>query len=70
METDDLTGRIIGCAIEVHRQLGRGLWSPRQESALAVELEFARFHLERQVSGRIQYLQTAGSITGWRSSLL
>ena len=25
METDDLTGRIIGCAIEVHRQLGRGL---------------------------------------------
>jgi len=41
-----------------------------QESALALEVEFARFQLERQVSVRIQYLQNAGSITGWRSSLL
>jgi GxxExxY protein len=55
METDDLTGRIIGCAIEVHRQLGPGLLESVYESALAVELEFAKIAFSRQVSVPIQY---------------
>src|SRR5260370_41577568 len=55
MQTDDLTGRIIGCAIEVHRQLGPGLLESIYESALAVELEFAEIHFARQVLVPIQY---------------
>jgi GxxExxY protein len=55
MEKDDLTGRIIGCAIEVHRQLGPGLLESIYESTLAAELEFAKINFERQVSVPIQY---------------
>jgi GxxExxY protein len=55
MEGDDLTGRIIGCAIEVHRQLGPGLLESIYESALAVELEFAKISVSRQVPVPIQY---------------
>src|SRR5207302_11377915 len=36
---DDLTGRIIGRAMEVHRHLGPGLLESIYESALAVEFE-------------------------------
>jgi GxxExxY protein len=55
MDGDDLTGRIIGCAIEVHRQLGPGLLESIYESALVVELEFAGMAFKRQVSFPIQY---------------
>jgi GxxExxY protein len=55
MDGDDLTGRIIGCAIEVHRQLGPGLLESIYESALAVELKFAGIAFKRQVSFPIQY---------------
>jgi GxxExxY protein len=55
METDDLTGRIIGCAIEVHRQLGPGLLESIYESALAVELEFAKIDFARQVAVSMVY---------------
>jgi|SRR5438445_3724088 len=55
METDDLTGRIIGCAIEVHRQLGPGLLESIYESVLAVELEFAGIDFARQVAVSIVY---------------
>ena len=55
MQTDDLTGRIIGCAIEVHRHLGPGLLESIYESALAVELEFAEIHFARQVAVPIVY---------------
>ena len=36
-ENDPLTERIIGCAIEVHRELGPGLLESIYEAALAVE---------------------------------
>jgi GxxExxY protein len=55
METDDLTRKIIGCAIEVHRQLGPGLLESIYESALAVELEFGKIHFARQVGVPIAY---------------
>ncbi|MFQ6333634.1 GxxExxY protein [Methylophilus sp. 3sh_L] len=35
---DDLTGQIIGAAIEVHRELGVGLLESVYESALCYEL--------------------------------
>jgi hypothetical protein len=28
LELEELTGKIIGCAIEVHRELGPAFWSP------------------------------------------
>lgn len=52
---DDLTGRIIGCAIEVHRSLGPGLLESVYESALAVELEMRGVHYQRQVEIPIKY---------------
>lgn len=55
MEKEDLTGQIIGCAIEVHRQLGPGLLESIYEAALAVELEFQGIPFDRQVPVPIQY---------------
>ncbi len=38
MEFDDLSDRVIGCAIEVHRKLGPGLLESTYEQCLAHEL--------------------------------
>ena len=45
---EDLTGRIIGCAIAVHRELGPGFLESVYEQAMAVELRRAGLHFERQ----------------------
>src|SRR5438874_10891992 len=50
-----LTERIIGCAIEVHRQLGPGLLEGTYELALCVELSDAGLKHERQVAVPIVY---------------
>ena len=55
MGMDKLTERIIGCAIEVHRQLGPGLLESIYESALCVELEFEKIQFQRQVALPIEY---------------
>lgn len=38
MENDPLTGKVIGCAIEVHRTLGPGLLESTYQQCLAHEL--------------------------------
>ena len=38
MEFDDLSKRLIGCAIEVHKALGPGLLESAYEQCLAHEL--------------------------------
>jgi len=43
-----LTERIIGCAIEVHRQLGPGLLEQTYEAALCIELQNAGMKFVRQ----------------------
>lgn len=43
-----LTERIIGCAIEVHRQLGPGLLEGTYEAALCIELTAAGLKFVRQ----------------------
>ena len=50
-ELDPLTGRIIGCAIEVHRFLGPGLLESIYRKALAVELKHRglAFNRERKI---------------------
>ncbi len=39
MEKDPLTGKVIGCAIEVHRTLGSGLLESVYQQALVYELQ-------------------------------
>jgi GxxExxY protein len=55
METNKLTEKIIGCAIEVHRHLGPGLLESTYESALCVELEIAGLRYQRQVCVPVVY---------------
>ena len=43
-----LTERIIGCAIEVHRQFGPGLLEGTYEAALSIELQIAGLNFVRQ----------------------
>jgi len=54
-ERDPLTEKIIGCAIEVHRQLGPGLLEATYESALAVEFELNHLEFQRQMVFPISY---------------
>ena len=41
MEFDTLSNQVIGCAIEVHRELGPGLLESTYEQCLAHELELS-----------------------------
>lgn len=50
-----LTERIIGLAIEVHRNTGRGLLESVYERCLCFELERARLPFERQVGIEVTY---------------
>ncbi len=48
MKIDELTEKIIGCAIEVHKILGPGLLESAYEECLAYELTKAGLSIERQ----------------------
>ena len=52
---NDLTGVIIGAAIEVHRCLGPGLLESAYETCLAYELQAKGLHVERQKPLPITY---------------
>jgi GxxExxY protein len=52
---DELTERILGCAIEVHRVLGPGLLESTYEEAFCIELEEAGLRFARQVSVPVVY---------------
>ena len=52
---NDLTGRVIGRAIEVHRTLGPGLLESVYEPCLCHELDLARIAFLRQVRLPIVY---------------
>ena len=54
-DVDNLTERIIGCAIEVHRQLGPGLLEGIYESALCAEFQDAGLQHQRQLAVSVQY---------------
>jgi GxxExxY protein len=46
--SQQLTSKIIGCAIEVHRHLGPGLLEATYEVALCIELADAGFKFQRK----------------------
>ena len=54
----DLTERIIGAAIEVHRVLGPGFLESVYEHALMLELERRGLRARRQVLVTVEYLNT------------
>jgi GxxExxY protein len=55
MEINDLTGQIIGAAIEVHKALGPGLLESVYEECLCRELELRKFDYKRQESLTVEY---------------
>ena len=50
-----LTEKIIGCAIQVHRELGAGLLESIYENALCLELETAGLRNQRQCAMPVLY---------------
>ena len=49
LDINHLTESIIGCAIEVHRQLGPGLLEGTYQLALCIELEDAGWKYQPQL---------------------
>jgi GxxExxY protein len=54
-DLNQLTERIIGCGIEVHRVLGPGLLEATYEEALCIEFAEAGLKFSRQVPFPIMY---------------
>ena len=65
---DQLTGEIIGAAIEVHRVLRPGLLESIYEGALCHEFEIRHLRVERQVS--IDVIDKGHTIKGHRLDLV
>ena len=55
MDINDLTGEVIGAAIEVHKALGPGLLESTYEECLCIELELRDISFERQKEIPIEY---------------
>ena len=55
MEINVITSKIIGCAIEVHRNLGPGLLESAYEECLAFELTKSGLNIRRQQSVPVVY---------------
>jgi GxxExxY protein len=55
MEFDDLSKKVIGCAIEVHRNLGPGLLESAYERCLSYELTCAGIQHQTQKELPIDY---------------
>jgi GxxExxY protein len=55
LEFEDLTGKIIGAAIEVHRQLGPGFIESIYENALVYELRKRGLKVEQQLEVPVIY---------------
>jgi GxxExxY protein len=51
----DLTGKIIGCAMEVHRYLGNGFQEVIYQRALAIEMKQQGLGFSREFEMQIQY---------------
>jgi GxxExxY protein len=54
---DELSNKVIGCAIEVHRELGPGLLESTYEQCLAYELNRAKIPFKLQVELPVEYKQ-------------
>ena len=57
IEFDELSNRVLGCAIEVHRELGPGLLESTYEQCLAYELTQAGILFKIQQAMPVSYKQ-------------
>ncbi|MFV0265565.1 MAG: GxxExxY protein [Draconibacterium sp.] len=48
MEHEELTHKIIGCAVQVHRALGNGFQEVIYQRALAIEFDHQNINFERE----------------------
>ena len=55
MEANELTGKIIGCAMKVHSALGPGLLESAYEACLEYELRRSGLRVERQKELPVMY---------------
>ena len=55
MDINDLTGKVIDAAIEVHRILGPGLLESAYEECLCREFQLRKFPFERQKELLVEY---------------
>ncbi len=55
MEFTKLSNQVIGCAIEVHKQLGPGLLESTYERCFIYELELNKIKVQNQLSLPIKY---------------
>jgi GxxExxY protein len=55
MDINDLTGEVIGAAIEVHKALGPGLLESAYEECLSRELDLRDIPYERQKELPVEY---------------
>jgi GxxExxY protein len=68
-ELNELTHKIIGCAIEVHKHLGPGLLESAYEECLCYELSLNGLSYERQVPVPVVYKEIKLN-TGYRIDVL
>jgi GxxExxY protein len=54
-QESELTGKIIGCAMEVHRQMGNGFQEVIYQRALAIEMDLQKLSYEREKEIPLQY---------------
>ena len=69
MQFDELSSKVLGCAIEVHRELGPGLLESTYEQCLAYELNRSKIPFQLQVGLPVEYKQTRLDC-GYRIDLL
>ena len=58
MEFDELSNRVIGCALRVHRELGPGLLESAYEQCLAHELKLNKIAFRLQWPQPVEYRGT------------
>lgn len=57
MKFDELSNKVLGCAIEVHRELGPGLLESTYEQCLAYELSRTKIPFKVQVELPVEYME-------------
>lgn len=55
MKYEDLTYKIIGCAMEVHKNLGNGFQEVVYQRAMAIEMNLQNIAFSREHEMKIQY---------------
>ena len=69
MDENELSFKIIGAAISIHRSLGPGLLESAYETALVYDLIEMGFHINQQVAMPFYYKDVKQSI-GYRADIL